>query len=55
MQPNTILKLTDVEILNYLDDAIEFWRDSYEPYAGEYVDAFQSVRVTLFGNVKERP
>lgn len=37
--------------LAYIDLAIQQWRASDRDYARYYVDAFQSVRVSLFGDL----
>jgi hypothetical protein len=39
-------------LLDYLDKAIDYWRSSEEYWADDYVDAFQSVRKSVFGEVK---
>jgi len=41
--------LDEAHIRTYLDESIEHWRSSDEPYAEYYVDAFQSVRTSLLG------
>lgn len=52
------LKMDAETMLKYLDEAIEYWRDKrddseeYE-FAHCYIDAFQSVRVSLFGELLE--
>ncbi len=49
--PAELLK-TPAEILEYLDLAIRLWRgrrDAGDSKASAYVDAFQAVRVSLFG------
>ena len=51
----------DLELKEYLDEAIESWRkrrdyantDEDELIAMCYVDAFQSVRVSMLGELKE--
>ena len=58
MTENTV-PFTEVEIKNYLDRAIETWRkrrnDSHSKAEHEmaihYIDAFQSVRRSLFGEL----
>ena len=39
-------------IRELLDMLIEYWRQSDEVYAEYYVDAYQSMRRNLFGEVK---
>jgi len=36
-------------VKEYLDECIRFWRTSDDTHAEYYVDAFQSVRTSLFG------
>lgn len=43
------IELTEEAVKAYLDKAIRQWRKSDEYYAIYYVDAFQSVRTSLFG------
>lgn len=40
---------TSEQLLDYLDKAICHWRNSKEDFAKYYVDAFQSVRSSIFG------
>ncbi len=57
------MKLTDDEVRAYLDEAIRFWRykwaDAFvldyptKDKAAHYIDAFQSVRMSLFGELLE--
>lgn len=49
MTNNDELKLENNEIKEYLDKAIDYWRNSDEEYAKFYVDAFLSVHMSLFG------
>ena len=59
------LPFTEEDIKAYLDDAIRNWRerkikadDPFTPFSGDdkliascYIDAFQSVRMSLFGDL----
>ncbi len=57
-----MVPFTETDVMAYLDKAIEFWRRKHDdaPFtpagsklslmAGHYVDAYQSVRVSLFGD-----
>ena len=36
-------------VREYLDSCIRYWRDYPSPHARYYIDAFQSVRTSLFG------
>lgn len=57
-----MVSFTETDVMAYLDKAIEFWRRKRDeaPFtpegsklslmAAHYVDAFQSVRVSLFGD-----
>lgn len=54
-------KLNEEEILEYLDKSIEKWRNinndpqhEYNHMAIYYIDAFQSVRVSIFGMLKSK-
>jgi len=49
------IPFTKREIKAYLDTCIEYWRAKEENFdvATYYIDAFQSVRMTLFGNIKK--
>lgn len=40
------------DILKYLDKCIDFWRGSNCSESKYYVDAYQSVRISLFGKTK---
>lgn len=46
-----LVPLTKEAIQEYLDKAIGSWRESKEEHAKFYVDAFQSVRVSLIGEL----
>jgi hypothetical protein len=49
------IPFTKTDIKEYLDRCIEFWRAKREAgdvLADSYIDAFQSVRTTIFGEVK---
>ncbi len=56
-QSNTVVPFEEDKIKAYLDKAIIHWREYYKDALGEqeeliascYVDAFQSVRISLFG------
>lgn len=57
-----LIPLTEPEIKAYLDKCIEHWRKNRESgetalkeMARYYIDAFQSVRVSLFGQTLETP
>lgn len=52
------MQLTNKEALEYLDNAIRYWRSVKdarghldEDLAVYYIDAFQSVRLSLFGEL----
>lgn len=52
------IQMTIVEIQEYLDEAINKWRDIRDDESHEhnhmaiyYIDAFQSVRSSIFGDV----
>ncbi len=51
------MKMSEEEILIYLDGCIRYWRKKKEEVTGDevicacYVDAFQSVRSSLFGEI----
>lgn len=50
----TTVEFTEKEVKKYLDDCIRFWRDKRKEgnkMAMYYVDAFQSVRSSLFGEL----
>jgi len=56
---NETIEFTEEAVKKYLDDAITYWRklrDSGSPssphYIVYYIDAYQSVRVSLFGELK---
>ncbi len=47
---------TEEEIKDYLDQCIYYWRDPNEEHkymAKYYIDAFQSIRLFIFGELKE--
>ena len=42
----------DIEsVKEHLDRTITFWRNSKESYSVYYVDAYQSLRMSLFGEL----
>jgi hypothetical protein len=47
------IPFTEKDVKEYLDKVITFWRKehyiNHVPHANYYIDAFQSVRVSLFG------
>ncbi len=54
------IEFTEEKVKEYLDDCIHAWRRVRDNMGGEYsdmatyyVDAFQSVRVSLFGELLE--
>ena len=47
----TVVPFTETDVKDYLDKSIEFWRKSNEPFAECFVDMFQSVRMSLFGEL----
>lgn len=47
-------KIDDLyEAVEMLDKLIEYWRDSSKNYAEYYVDAYQSIRKNIAGELKE--
>ena len=55
------IELTEESIKKYLDERITFWRTNYNAQSDEdilikscYVDAFQSVRTSLFNELKPK-
>lgn len=55
-----VVKFTKVDVLDYLDTTIMFWRkkrdagdedDEMAEYYKYYIDAYQSVRTSLFGEL----
>lgn len=59
---NETIKFTEESVKNYLDRAIEHWREEGAIYAEteenrtmarHYIDAYQSVRTSLFGELLE--
>ena len=52
-----VVSFTKKEIKKYLDECIRFWRkkrDEGDSIAEYYVDAFQSVRISIFGKLLEK-
>jgi hypothetical protein len=47
------IEFTKEDIKEYLDNCIVYWRNAKEDYSIYYVDAFQSVRFSLFGELLE--
>ena len=51
------VEFTEEEVKKYLDQSIRYWRKNKETYIGDplkpicYIDAYQSVRVSLFGRM----
>ena len=56
------IPFAEKDVKNYLDKAIKAWRikkieavsDEYKMLSGCYIDAFQSVRISLFGELLEK-
>ena len=54
-----LIPLTKIDVKNYLDECIIFWRNKRDAsemdsvMSNYYIDAFQSVRVSLFGELLE--
>ena len=51
-----LIPFTETDIREYLDRSIRYWRkkrDEGNALAPSYIDAFQSVRTTLFGRLLE--
>ena len=51
-EDNTTAQTVPLEreaVREYLDSCIHYWRDDPSPHAQYYIDAFQSVRTSLFG------
>ncbi len=51
------IDFTEDAVMKYLDDCIEFWRKNRDDglqseKAKYYIDCFQSVRTSLFGETK---
>ena len=54
------MRLTPEQVLQYLDNNIVYWRKALRDAKGgtaivsasDYIDAYQSTRVTLFGELK---
>ena len=44
-----LIPFTKEDVKAYLDRCIVYWRDKDPQWSEYYVDAFQSVRMTLFG------
>ena len=55
MDETETIEFEETAVKQYLDDAITFWRikrdKENEPLAPAYIDAFQSVRISLFGEL----
>jgi len=49
-----VVKFTEKAVKEYLDKCINFWREEDIVESKYYTDAFQSVRTSLFGKLKER-
>ena len=47
------LQMSTKAIADYLDESIRYWRNSKDHSAIYYVDAFQSIRLSLFGRELE--
>jgi hypothetical protein len=47
--PDDTIPFESKHVKAYLDKAIMFWRESPNEFRVYYIDAFQSVRKTLFG------
>ncbi len=49
---NKVISFTKKDVKKYLDECIIFWRDTrnkdYDSFAPIYVDAYQSIRMSLF-------
>lgn len=45
------IEFTKEDVKEYLDNAISYWRGSRENYSTYYVDVYQSVRMSLFGEL----
>lgn len=43
------LPFEEAYVKGYIDECIRHWRGSDEPHAEYYVDAYQSVRASVFG------
>ena len=53
---NDIIKFTKKDVMTYLDRAIDYWRARRKKgskMAIHYIDAFQCVRVSVFGELKK--
>ena len=44
---------TEENVKEYLDDCIAYWRNANKDYSVYYLDAYQSVRISLFGEPLE--
>ena len=42
-------------VKEYLDKCIRYWRKQKQAYAVYYVDAYQSLRISLFGETLKEP
>jgi hypothetical protein len=51
------VNFTQKEVKKYLDDMIKYWRNKRDNencnYAKYYIDAFQSVKMSIFGEISE--
>lgn len=51
------IPFTEEEVKKYLDNCIRFWRErrnaEKDKLAGYYIDAYQSVRISIFGKLLE--
>ncbi|MHA1950298.1 MAG: hypothetical protein ACW99G_14740 [Candidatus Thorarchaeota archaeon] len=45
------VEFTKEDVKEYIDNAIAYWRLSRESYGIYYVDAYQSLRMSLFGEL----
>jgi hypothetical protein len=54
-RPSKTIPFSKEEVKEYLDRAIKFWREKRDNEKSEmaiyYIDAFQSVRMSLFGEL----
>lgn len=51
MTTNPTIKFTEESVKNYLDDCIKFWRKDKRKISKYYIDAYQSMRISLFGKL----
>lgn len=54
VEPETV-PFTEEAVKAYLDESILYWRGCQHEMAAYYMDAFQSVRMSLFGEVLPQP